>query len=305
MEKMRFEQFTKEVVEKIREYLPETFATASVELQTVRKNNDLKLTGLTIRSAESNISPTIYLESFFQKYQDGEDMSSVLENIADVRLRHEVGDVFDVEQITDFERVKGKIVPRLVGTKWNEELLKDRPHTDIADLSVTYHILLGQDGDGTASVAVTNSLMDSWNTDVEELHRLALRNMPVLLPSTFQSMSEVLGSLLGDAFADEGTDTISYVDDKMFVLSNKHKVNGAAALLDPEIMQNILNRFGENFYILPSSVHEVLIVKADSDMDPDTLTAMVQDVNECQVAPDERLSDHVYRYTADEGLCSI
>ncbi len=232
--------------------LPESFATASVDLQTVTKNNDLKLTGLTIRSANSNVSPTIYLEQFFDRYQNGEEMSRVLENIADIRIRHEVSDVFDVNQITDFGRVKGKIVPRLIGKKWNAELLKDRPYTEIADLAVTYHILLGEDGDTSASAAVSNSLMASWNTDVEELHRLALNNLPVLLPSPFQSMSDVLGNLLGYTPENENADAISYADDKMFVLSNSHRVNGAAALLDKEIMNSIVDRFGEDFFILPS-----------------------------------------------------
>ena len=302
MNKMKFEEFTNAVVEKIREYLPVTFANASVELQTVTKNNDIKLTGLTIRSAESNICPTIYLESFFENYQSGEDMGRVLEDIADVRLRNEVKDVFDIEQITNFSRVRDRIIPRLVGCKWNKELLERRPHTVIADLAATYHILLNEDMNGTASVPITNELMGTWGTDEKTLHELALKNMPVLLPSKFQPMSAVLGAMLGDdEVAQQLLPAMDPADEVMFILTNDKNMNGAAALLDSEIMQKIVEKFGE-FFILPSSVHEVIIVPVTPDMDVATLSCMVQDVNASQVAPEERLSDHVYRYTLKDGL---
>ncbi|MBQ7425538.1 MAG: hypothetical protein IJV21_04670, partial [Lachnospiraceae bacterium] len=236
MEKMSFDVFTKAVVDKIREYLPESFANASVELQTVVKNNDLKLTGLTIRSAESNICPTIYLEQFFERYQSGEDMNKVLETIADVRLRNEVKETFDVGQITDFDRVREKIVPRLIGKEWNRELLAIRPHKIIADLAVTYHIMMGRDFSGVASAPITNSLMDAWGVDVDTLHDLAIQNMPKLLPSTFQTMSSVLASMMGED-AEELLSAMPPADEAMFILSNEQKINGAAALLDKEIMK--------------------------------------------------------------------
>ena len=144
MEKMRFEEFTDAVVSKIREYLPVSFATASVDLQTIIKNNDVKLTGLVISSGDSNVCPTIYLEQFFQNYENGEDMGKVLANIADIRLRNEVANTFDTEQITSFDHVRDHIVPRLVGVKWNQKLLEKRPHTIMDDLAITYHILLEQ-----------------------------------------------------------------------------------------------------------------------------------------------------------------
>ena len=301
MEKMSFDVFTKAVVEKIREYLPESFANASVELQTVVKNNDLKLTGLTIRSAESNICPTIYLEQFFEKYQAGEDMNEVLETIADIRLRNELKETFDVGQITDFDRVRGKIVPRLIGKEWNRELLAIRPHKIIADLAVTYHILMGHDFSGIASAPITNALMESWGVDVDTLHDLAIQNMPKLLPSTFQTMSSVLASMMGED-AEELLSAMPPADEAMFILSNEQKINGAAALLDKEIMKTVIERIGKEFFVLPSSIHECIIVPATADMDVSTLVSMVREVNQSQVAPDERLSDSVYVYTEDGGL---
>ena len=296
-----FEEFKNEVVGKIREFLPESFASAEVSLQVVRKNNDLQLTGLTIRSTESNICPTIYLEKFYDEYVEGADMSEILERIAEVRMDHEVSESFDVAQITDFEQIKGKLVPRLINAEMNSELLEARPHKLVADLAVTYCALLDQSFDGTASVAVTNELMKMWNTSVEELHEIAVANLSELLPSTFKGMTEVMSEMMGMSTEEMEMMGMSTDEEQMYVLSNSIKVNGASALLDTKMMEEIIEKVGD-FFILPSSIHETLVVPVKSGMDVESLEAMVREVNSTQLQPDEILSNRVYSYSLEEGL---
>lgn len=296
-----FEEFKNEVVGKIREFLPESFASAEVSLQVVRKNNDLQLTGLTIRSTESNICPTIYLEKFYEEYESGTDMSEILERIAQVRMEHEVAEPFDVAQITDFEQIKGKLVPRLINAEMNSELLEARPHKLVADLAVTYCALLDQSFDGTASVAVTNELVKMWNTSVEELHEIAVANLAELLPSTFKGMTEVMSEMMGMSTEEMEMMGMSTDEEQMYVLSNSIKVNGASALLDTKMMEEIIEKVGD-FYILPSSIHETLVVPVKSGMDVESLEAMVREVNSTQLQPDEILSNRVYSYSLEEGL---
>ena len=296
-----FEEFKNEVVGKIREFLPESFASAEVSLQVVRKNNDLQLTGLTIRSTESNICPTIYLEKFYDEYVEGADMSEILERIAEVRMEHEVAEPFDVAQITDFEQIKGKLVPRLINAEMNSELLDARPHKLVADLAVTYCALLDQSFDGTASVAVTNELMKMWNTSVEELHEIAVANLSELLPSTFKGMTEVMSEMMDMSTEDMEMMGMSTDEEQMYVLSNSIKVNGASALLDAKMMEEIIEKVSD-FYILPSSIHETLVVPVKSGMDVESLEAMVREVNSTQLQPDEILSNRVYIYNLEEGL---
>ena len=70
-------------------------------------------------------------------------------------------------------------------------------------------------------------------------------------------------------------------------------------LLCPAVMDNIAEKVGKDFYLLPSSIHEALVVPDRPDMEVDSLAAMVREVNATQVAKDEQLSDHVYRYDYD------
>ncbi len=304
MSKMKFDEFKDAVVGKIREYLPETFANADVRLQVVTKNNDLQLTGLTIKAVNSNIAPTIYLEQFFDAYEKGEDINVILQKIADMRISNEFQENFDVDEITDFNRCKGNIVPRLIGKNWNKELLQSRPHKEVADLAVTYCIMLGEDKNGTMSVPVSNELMSSWNISVNELHDIAIANMEKITPPLFSSISDVIGNILLDNAEisreekEQALSEVSFKDDVMFVLTNTQKVHGAAQILNRNVMGRIISQIEtKEFYILPSSIHEVLIIPSTPDMDVSMLESMVREVNQTQVSPEERLSDNVYVYT--------
>lgn len=237
-------------------------------------------------------------------------MEKVFSDIVDMRVRNEVKNAFDVGRIKDFDRAKDVIIPHIINKEMNASLLEQRPHKIIADLAVTYHIMLEWDAaDANGSVTITYALMQGWGIDVDTLHELAIRNMPVMIPSTFRSMSSVLIEMLTEDMGDEDAGKLiagmTQMDDQIYILSNKQGIYGATALLDKEIMQAVVDKFSEGFYIVPSSVHECIIVSASVDMDTSLLTEIIQDVNAGQVAPNERLSDHPYRYTAEGGLFSI
>lgn len=83
----------------------------------------------------------------------------------------------------------------------------------------------------------------------------------------------------------------------MYVLTNAEKMNGAAAILDSKTMEGISEKLGGDFVIIPSSIHEVIILPLNT-ADTDTLNGMVNDVNASEVAPLDVLSNHVYKYDA-------
>lgn len=305
MADMTFDEFKQEIADNIKEYLPDKYADSIVQVNAVQKNNET-LDALTITSPDSNMSPTIYLNSFYEDYQNGRDMDDILDSIADLRVEYEVNQDFDVSSITDFEKVSDKIAARLYGMEGNEELLSVRPHATMDDLAVTYCIMLGDNENGSMSVPITNQIMETWGVTQEDLRRIAQENCDTLTPSKFMSMNAVMADMMvPQIMSDYGInkeEAIKMVndmvptDDKLFVLTNNQKLNGAAALLDEKMMEQITEKVGNDFYILPSSVHEVLIVPNEVGMELQDLEAMVQEVNATQVAPQDKLSDHVYQY---------
>ena len=304
---MDFDQFKEVVKDSIKEYLPEDYEKASVEIRDVIKNNDTHLSGLTIRDEGTSIAPTLYLEDFYSQYEGGKDMDDILAHMADVYDEAaRDGLSFDkenlVNQLTDYEATKDKIIPRVVNKESNEERLKGMPHTDMGDLAITYHVDLGDSDGGQMSVAVSNEMMDKYGVSVSELHDQACKNMEEVSPTSFETMIETLANLMIPDYENmtseekaEARAEFDMPDPGMYVLSNGNKSFGAAAMLDTDTMDKIREEVGD-FYILPSSVHEVLIVPKREDMHLSDLEAMVQEVNATQVAPNEVLSDHVYEY---------
>lgn len=294
---MNYEEFKKEVAENIKDYLPEEYADADVSMNQVFKNNDIALDGLSIRAEGSNISPNIYLNSFYEKYQQGEEFSSIMENIAQIRTENEKAD-FNLGGILDYEAVKDKITARLVNRENNEKLLSERPFTPVEDLAVTYHLVLEKSSDGTASIPISNEIMKQYGITLSELHETAIQNTFSQENIKFIGMSQMMMEMMGADMPPEMMEALAMEEEKMYVLTNNEKLNGAIAVMDKDTMSDIAEKVGGNFFVLPSSIHEVLVIPESQGMDYKELEAMVKDVNSTQVSPEERLSDHVYKFDA-------
>lgn len=309
---MKFEEFTKCIKERILEYLPECYADAEVKLQVVNKINDVELNGLSILMPERNIAPTIYLENFFNMYQEGTEIEEILEMIADIQIKNEVKSNFDTSFVTDFEKCKDKILPRLIGVSFNKKELENCPHVIIEDLAVVFYIDLGVDEQGAMSIKIHNGILETWKVETSKLYEVAMDNLKKQNNSVFQSMNEVMFDImLPDVIKEYGgneeearmfLEAMMPQEHLMYVVSNKNKVYGACAILNEEIIEEIIEKIGDTFYILPSSVHECLVLAANEEYDRERLEDMVWEVNHTQVEPEERLSNNVYIYNKERGL---
>ena len=196
---MEYKDFIEQVREQIQDFLPEKFADATVSVHQVVKNNDCVLDGLTIRTEESNISPTVYLNPYFERIQDGAEMDDVLGQIVATYQAHYIDHDMDVSAVTDFDNVKDKIVCKLINEESNRQFLEDKPYTKVEDLAVVYQILMGKNAEGTATITITDNLMDRYGITLEDLHEQALLNMDVLQPYSFKGMSEtIIEMMAGD-----------------------------------------------------------------------------------------------------------
>ena len=286
----------------------------AVEVNKLVKNNGLHLTGIVIRSRDRNMAPTIYLDGYFADYKEGRTMENICKEIVQVYEKNKVQEDFSVESVTDFNRAKDRICFKLVNREKNAELLSDAPYVEYRDLAVIFYILVSKDNTGTASITVRNTLLEMWGVDTDTLYDLAKKNTQRLFRGRVSSMMEVMAEIIGDSAdtLDEGMveaffDMDVYEDSAfpMYVATNVSKMNGACILLYDGVLEKFAEKIGGDFYILPSSVHEVLFVPVNRDMDARYLIEMVREVNATQVAPDEVLSDNVYMYHADEDFVEM
>lgn len=277
-----------------------------VKLNDVRKNNGIVLSGLTITQGDNNISPTIYLNNYYEKYVNGDvTISKVVNDVMDTYHKNKVGQSVDMRYFLNYESVKQKIVYKLINTERNKELLEDVPHMEYMDLSMVFQCLISEEELGIASILVHNTHMKLWDVTVEELYQTAGENTPKLLPHMIMPMAEVLCDIMqseSQGQCDYDECMADFSDSvPMYVLSNKSRVEGAGCMLYPNLIGGFADTVGSDLYIIPSSIHELLLLPTENDEGSAEIKSMIRAINDTQVSAEEILSYSLYYYDRETG----
>ncbi len=304
---LKFDEFQQHIADHIKDHLPEEFADAKVSVQEVNKNNGKVLHGLTIQTKDSRVSPTIYLESFYENYKEqGMEIDVALERIAQIEMEH-ASPAKGLESVADNFRdpdfIRSHVVMALVNAEKNAEMLENVPHRMTEDLAVVYKVYLGGSEESVGTILITDKHMEQWDISVDELHQCAMKNSNELLPAQVMGMGELIREMMGD-WAEDIAPEIG-PNEKMYVISNQRKMNGAATLVYSDALEKLSEKIGCDLYILPSSIHETIAVPCEPGIDVHDLTSMVREVNQMQVAIEDQLSDNVYKYDAKTKTLSL
>ena len=310
---MNQKNFFETIKKEIMNFLPSEYEEP--KLNVIAKTNTIK-NAMIICKKGSNIAPMIYLDDYFESFKNGREISSILKEIAEIIMQSQQENV-DVSFLLNLGNVKDKITPKVINFMWNKEYLSDKPYRFIAeDLVVTYYIKINVSnniGNNIGNIVVNERMLQSWNISKEELHKIALENLQEQSPAV-SSMEEQLKELVfsdlikstnGDKEAAEimfqEMFQIDFQEEKgMYVLTNKEKFLGANMILHSEAMKEIREKMGGDFYLIPSSIHEWILVPMETTS-MEELNFMVKDINMSQVHKEEWLSDHVYILT-EKGI---
>ncbi len=291
---LSYEEFQDVLKEKVQNKLDERIA---VGITDVMKNNGVVLKGMTFSKEGEGISPTIYLEQYYVAYKKGADWAELVRKIVDIFHLGAKNEFFDLQAFLDFERAKEHIVYKLVNYEKNKELLEKIPHRQFLDMAVVYYYLVETEELSNATILIYNNHLENWNVTAGELDAIAKENTPKLLKEDLRSMTEVIRELLRKkGIPEEEIFTEEPEEEVMYVLSNNTQVFGAAAILYSGVLKAFAKKVKKDLLILPSSVHEVIILPKSDDMNVETLRQMVMEVNSTQVEEVEVLSDNVYCY---------
>lgn len=276
----------------------------NITINHVIKNNGCEMDGLVIMEKGKDIAPTIYLDSFYELYTNGENIKNIIRQIELIYEQNKNNVTFDVNILKHFDTIKDKIVYKVVNYRSNEKLLEQVPHKRILDLAVLFYCLLDNEYGRSATALIYNNNLKNWNVTIDDVYKAALKNTPDLLHSKISSMA-ALFEKCGVNVDGEEVDLKDYVPSDMYVLTNESKLNGAACILYENVLYDFAQKLGADLYILPSSVHEVILLPKLSMFEKDELVNMVKEVNTEGVAADEVLSDHVYEYNRTERLITM
>ena len=313
---MTFEEFKAKAADEILGALPPEFGGAEIDFQEIRKPGRT-YTGMAVCVKRGEPTPLIDLDMFYEMLQDGREYREVLEVMAETAMIRPPASCFGMpENYDDYTFVKERLMVRLCNAERDGEYIKELPHLRTADLAMTCHIAFLLPNGSLSAVPVTKDMLKTFGISEEELLEDALANSRELFPERIRSLEMMLAGLSETEYPDDmdcepgggidhgpdgGIDCEPGECPSALVLTTRGMLNGAAALFYPGVMEKLAAYAGGDYYVLPSSIHELIILPASVTTDIDALRETVKMANATCVPPEEVLSDHVYIYSAEEG----
>lgn len=327
---MDFEKFVEKVKDGAQAYLGDG---VSLSVSTVLKNNGVNLTGIIFVNGDCGIASTIYLDGFYEEYKNGKTMGEIVRRLCTIYEENKPEQDLNMDFFQDYETVKPRLSCRLINYEKNRKLLGAHPCRRFLDLAIVYCCILMSDNMGCACILISDLHARYWDVDEETLYRDAMENMPRILPDEFSDMDDFMHEVIRKtiqeklelteeenlrqeeeecrAVLDGLSDFLASLplekepERKMYILTNKQHFYGASAILYPGILEKYAGKLKHDFYILPSSVHEVILLTDTGVEDREHLYSMVREVNEQNVPEEELLSDNVYYFSQKSGEITI
>jgi len=286
-----------------------------ITINSVRKNNGVLLTGVVIMEKNSNIAPTIYLESFYEEFKRGKELKEVVSELVQVYRKNRIKHCDELDFFHDYQTVERKIFYKLINADKNKELLKEVPYVSYLDLAIVFYCDCSSELFGSAAILIKNNHIKMWGVSVDKVYQAAMDNTPKNKPYEIKTMEEVMKELFAADIRKELEKSHISFSEKwveemaaqmlaselpaegrtpMYILTNTERLHGAACMLYQRLIEDFAKKLNDNLYILPSSVHEIIMIPASFAGKASQLKEMVEEINATQVEAEEVLSDSVY-----------
>jgi len=293
---MNYNQFKNEVLCRLQETVGDR---GVVRLFTVHKNNGLTLWAVSVMDDDSNIAPSIYLERYYQLYLKGRTVEELTHLILAENFRKQIRKPIATEVFQDPEAICERVLFRVINYDMNADFLAEVPHRRILDLAVIYYLEVSDPAIGNATVVIRDREAMRMGLKEETLYRRALANTPRMKPVRIESMTNALIALAG---GQNLTGLPGEEDLPMYIAGNEDRVFGAAVLAYPDVFKDFADRLDSDLYIIPSSIHELILIAVRERFGRGELAEMVKEINATQVPPQEVLSNNVYTYVRGRNL---
>lgn len=306
-ESMDLNEFCEYVEMNIKDYLPGSYQDWDINISETVRATGLKK-AFTIKAPNENVAQIIYLDDFYNLYQKGQELPQVMKQISDLQIEHDEqripglssNIVPDIRKVIDnWEYAKENVILDTAGCTKNAEMLARHPHCKMGDIAAVYKIEMGRGENCRVAVPVTNEMKARYGVTTEELHAQALKNSMARYPVQISDMESMLLKMAGFSVEDLpeiSMDEMGFGNNGLIVLSNKEAFHGASVLFYPGVLDQVSAMCPNGFYIIPSSVHEILIFPKNADFADREIDEIIESVNAEVVNPDEQLSDFVHEY---------
>ena len=289
--------FTKAVETDLTERLEDRYPGIKVEHAFVEKAQGESYNGMRLHLPEQSVAPVLNIEKFYDQVTTTVPYSEVIEDMTYFAMKAlDESQQISVEPFSNYDEMKEKLTMQAIPIKGNEEMLIKTPHQQMADIAIIYRFIVGETERGTMSTVVTNDMITTYGITADELHADAAQAMKYEHPYEIRPLFDVLGAMSPDFAENEQPDNMLYV------ATYPSAMYGAGSIGHPDFMEDAAVVMRGSFFILPSSIHEVLLLPDDGTVKYQELLAMVTNINEAMVSPEERLTDNVYHYDPEEKV---
>lgn len=286
-----------EFLDEVCDYINEESDSITVRVHSAIKNNGVRLSGLSFTEEGCNASPTVYMEDYYSRYLEGEDICDIGDSLLKQYRMNSPAVRLDMSFFDNFESVKDRLYIKLINKEKNADFLEEAPYEEFLDLAIVAYVRVYDRKIGNGIIMVRNEHLRLWNTDGSRVLEEAKKNSHDHDDFNLRHIMDVLMSMdNGNLKQDVRSD-----DFPMYVATNTKMTNGAAVMTMNDKLKEFSEVMGGDFYVIPSSVHE-LILFADNDGMACDINEMIREVNTTELSPDEVLSDHVYRYRASDEV---
>ncbi len=287
---MSYPEFREELFCALKSMIPED---VTIELLQVEKLNSCIRHGISFTKEGEFYSPTIYLEPFYHNFQNGKSIDFLARELFQC-YQDETRQIPEcIHKMESFECAKEAIFAKIIHVKENHRLLEDTPYLGFLDFAVVPYFEVNSEQIYKGSVLLKKYHTDFWKVSDEELLAWAIAHTKEVKGVLFRPMSEVLA----DYISEEDGEVFERAKDGMFVLTNTDKYFGAGVIYYPEVQGMIAEHLQEDYYLLPASVHEWVVVPESQVVDRELLFAMVRDINDSEVMEEEVLSYNIYFFS--------
>lgn len=261
------------------------------------KNNSTRASGIMLKQKGNPISPAIYVDDLLVLLNKGKaDMDEIEQELMN-RYERSKKTVKDLNCL-DIEKGEytSRIIFRLISRDLNRQLLEDVPYIPFLDMAITFHLVMGVTNTCMQTIRITKALQKKWGLSVEMLLKLAKENTERLLPPNICGLTEMI-----DKYLRSGEKHFTVAEQmNLIVVTNQLGVNGASAILYDGMLENLAEQFDTNLFIVPSSIHEMIILPDSGQEVQDMFRRILREINTNFVSKDEFLSNQVYSYIRGE-----
>lgn len=273
----------------------------NISVVTNVKNNSTIFTGIMFQKEGEQTSPTVYIDDLYTDYREKRlSLSEIIEDVID-RYQKTMGAMEDICDFrADFKACQTKIIYRLVSRERNKEALKNMPYIPFLDLAITFHLVISVNERYMQSLKISKDIQKKWNVSIEQLFKMAKTNTERLLPVEISELRQMVSAYTDEEGLPDEKELTNTEKIDMIVVSNELGINGAAAVLYDGVIEKLAEEYESDLYLLPSSIHEMIVVPAFDRTMYEFLGMMVKNINDQYVEKDEILSDRVYVYQREE-----